>query len=122
MANVSQGLFKLPNELLLELATLLGPAYLRRLSQVNHRLLDFALDYSRTHVSRLAALPDDIVLRIVTCLGNFTYPGYLGIRGNAANIYQSQLAQASHRFYPLVMDAIVREEVRTRSVRLMKAT
>jgi ankyrin repeat protein len=119
MANVSQGLFKLPNELLLELAALLGPAYLRRLSQVNHRLLDFALDYSRTHVSRLAALADDIVLRIVAHLGNFAYPGYLGIWGNRANVYQSQLAQASHRFYPLVMDAILREEVRTRSVRLM---
>lgn len=126
MANVSQGLFKLPNELLLELAASLGPAYLRRLSQVNHRLLDFALDYSRTHVSRLAALPDDIVLRIVAYLGNFAhlgnfaYPGYLGDPGNGGNIYLSQLAQASHRFYPLVMDAILREEVRTRSVRLMK--
>lgn len=126
MANVSQGLFKLPNELLLELAALLGPAYLRRLSQVNHRLLDFALDYSRTHVSRLAALPGDIVLRIVAYLGNFAhlgnlaYPGYLGDPGNGGNIYLSQLAQASHRFYPLVMDAILREEVRTRSVRLMK--
>ncbi|RYN68589.1 hypothetical protein AA0118_g1078 [Alternaria tenuissima] len=119
MANVSQGLFKLPNELLLELAALLGPAYLRRLSQVNHRLLDFALDYSRTHVSRLAALPDDIVLRIVAYLGNFAhlgnfaYPGYLGDPGNGGNIYLSQLAQASHRFYPLVMDAILREELRT---------
>jgi ankyrin repeat protein len=114
MANVSQGLFKLPNELLLELAPLLGPAYLRRLSQVNHRLLDFALDYSRAYVSRLAALPDDVVLRIVAHLGEVAYLGFM------AYVYLSRLAQASHRFYPLVMDAILREVVRMQDTRLME--
>jgi ankyrin repeat protein len=104
MAGVSRGLFELPNELLREIAALLGPPGVRRLSQINHRLLDFAFDYSRPYASRLAALPDDIVLGVIAYL-----------RDND----RGRIARTSWRFYPLVMDAVIHEEVRTHRGKLM---
>jgi hypothetical protein len=105
MADAPPGLLKLPNALLRKIAALLGPAGLGRLSQANHRLLDFALDYSRPHVNRLAALSNNLVLEVIAHL-----------RDND----RSRLARTSYRFYPLVMDAVLCQEVRIQNGKLME--
>jgi hypothetical protein len=94
------GLLKLPNEILLEIASLLGIADLRRLSILNRKLYFFVKDYlvRYRHNSRLVTLPNELILEIVQCLGS--------------QEDQSCFARASQRFYLLVMDSILRHNVR----------
>ncbi|KAF2187346.1 hypothetical protein K469DRAFT_570256, partial [Zopfia rhizophila CBS 207.26] len=94
------GLLKLPNEILLEIVSLLCTPDLRRLSRVNCKLHFFIRDYLvryRYNVG-LVALPNELILEIVQRLGR--------------QKDRSRLARASQRFYPLIMDYIFRHNVR----------
>lgn len=94
------GLLKLPNEILLEIVSLLSTPDLRRLDKVNCKLHFFIGDYLvryRYHVG-LFTLPNELILEIVQHLGR--------------QKDRSRLARASQRFYPLIMDYISRHNVR----------
>jgi hypothetical protein len=106
MASSPQGLLNLPNELLREVVAPLSPSDLRHLRRVNHRVRDFILDYNRPRFIGLADLPDQLVLKVAQHLHNSA---------------RSQLARTTFRFYPLIMDVILDQEVRTQNVKLLKS-
>ncbi|KAF1954448.1 hypothetical protein CC80DRAFT_493891 [Byssothecium circinans] len=92
-------LLDLPNEVVIEVASYLRIPDLRRLSRVNHKFYFFVSDYLARYRygSGLSALPDELILRIVECLGS--------------QKDCSRLARTSHRFYPLVMSCILRHNI-----------
>ncbi|KAF2471121.1 uncharacterized protein BDR25DRAFT_355027 [Lindgomyces ingoldianus] len=94
------GLLNLPNEILLDIVSLLCISDVRRLGRVNYKLHFFTRDYLvryRYNVG-LVALPNELLLEIVQHLGR--------------QKDRSRLAQASQRFYPLIMGYIFRYNVR----------
>jgi hypothetical protein len=99
-----QGLHKLPNELLLDVVDHLSPADLRRLGQVNRRLLYFVSDYLSPFQVGLTALPNELVLEVFRHLRQKD---------------RSRLARTSHRFYPLIMDSIIRTNIQKRGSNLL---
>ncbi|KAI4711902.1 hypothetical protein J4E89_003345 [Alternaria sp. Ai002NY15] len=105
MAQRPQGLLSLPNELLRDVVAPLSPADLRHLREVNHRALDFILDYSRPCFTGLAELPNVLILEVVAHLTDRD---------------RSRLARTNFRFYSLIMDAILDKEVRTQGVKLLE--
>lgn len=105
MAHPPQGLLSLPNELLRDVVAPLSPADLRHLREVNHRALDFILDYSRPCFTGLAELPNVLILEVVAHLTDRD---------------RSRLARTNFRFYSLIMDAILDKEVRTQGVKLLE--
>jgi len=105
MAHPPQGLLSLPNELLRDVVAPLSPADLRHLREVNHRALEFILDYSRPRFTGLAELPNALILEIMT---------YLTDRD------RSRLARTNFRFYSLIMDAILDQEVRAHGANLLE--
>jgi ankyrin repeat protein len=94
------GLPKLPNEILLEIVSLLSISDLRRLDRVNRKLHFFIGDYlvRYRYNAGLFTLPNELILEIVQHLGR--------------QKDRSRLARASQRFYPLIMDYISRHNVR----------
>lgn len=94
------GLLKLPNELLLEIASSLSIPDLRRLSRANQRLYYFICDYLVRHRynAGLIRLPNELLLQIAQHLGT--------------QKDRSRLARVSQKFYPPVMDYIMQENVR----------
>ncbi|PVI02971.1 hypothetical protein DM02DRAFT_652949 [Periconia macrospinosa] len=95
-----RGLLELPNEILLEIVFPLRIADLRRLGSVNHKFQRFTVDYLRRYVDKVKifSLPNELLLAIAQ---------YLGHQKD-----RSCLARASRRFYLLVMDYILRCNVR----------
>ena len=106
MAQPPQGLLSLPNELLREVVAPLSPADLRHLREVNHRALDFILDYSRPCFTGLAELPNVLILEVVAHLTDRD---------------RSRLARTNFRFCSLIMDDILDQEVRTQGVKLLES-
>lgn len=95
----SPALFKVPNEIFIEVASLLCTSDLRRLGWVNCRLRSFVADYlSRYRYNfGILTLPNELIFEIVQHLGH--------------QKDRSRLARASQRFYPPVMRYIVRHNV-----------
>ncbi|KAF2833308.1 ankyrin [Ophiobolus disseminans] len=100
------GILTLPNELLCDIASPLCTADLRRLSRVNHKFNFFAYAYlNKYHYNKgLVTLPNELLLVMVQHLDTRSC---------------SSLAQTSHRFYPLVMNYIVRHDIRYRGSSLL---
>jgi hypothetical protein len=65
MEDLLQGLFKLPDRLLLDVVALLSPAERRCLSHVNRRLNCFVFDSQKQYNIGISALPDELVLEVV---------------------------------------------------------
>ncbi|KAF1993968.1 hypothetical protein P154DRAFT_527387 [Amniculicola lignicola CBS 123094] len=94
------GLLDIPTELLLEIVSRLRTPDLRRLGRVNHALYSFVGHYlvRYRYNSGLLSLPNELILAIVQHLNN--------------GRDRSRFARVSLRVYPLVMDYIVRHNVR----------
>lgn len=94
------GFLQLPTEILIEIVTHLRNIDLRRLARVNHRFQFFIEDYLNRYryPMGLAALPNELLLKIAHHIGDQSD--------------RSRLARASARFYPIVMDYILRYNVR----------
>lgn len=98
--HVLPGLLKLPNELLFEIVSYLSIPGLRQLSRVNRKLYFFAREYlvRYRYKSGLINLPNEIILEVVQLLGT--------------QKDRSRFARTSQRFYPLVMNYVVRHNIR----------
>jgi hypothetical protein len=96
------GLLTLPNELLLAIACPLSTSTLRLLSKVNHHLYFFVRAYLIRHryTHGLLTLPNELLLEITA---------YLGTQSD-----RSHFARTSQHFYPVVMNYIVRFDIRYR--------
>jgi ankyrin repeat protein len=94
------GLLKLPNELLFDIVSCLSIPDLRHLSRVSRRLYFFAREYLARYryKSGLVNLPNEIILEVVQLLNT--------------QKDRSRFARSSQRFYPLVMNYVVRHNIR----------
>jgi len=103
-------ILKLPNELLCDIVSPLSTSDLRRLSRVNHQFYFFVRAYlvKYRYNEGIVTLPNEIILEIVR---------HLGTQKN-----RSRLARTSQRFYPLVMNYIVRHDIQFRGSSLLAIT
>jgi hypothetical protein len=88
----------LPNELLHEIALLLGTSDLRRVSQVNHELHSYVTDFLaryRYHAG-IFRLPGNLLLQVAHHLSQRD---------------RCRLAQASQNLHPTVMDLVIRHNI-----------
>jgi ankyrin repeat protein len=98
--DASPALLKLPNELLFDIASYLSIPDIRHLSRVSRRFYFFAREYliRYRYNSGLVTLPNEIILEVVQLLGT--------------QKARSRFARTSQRFYPLVMNYVVRHNIR----------
>ncbi|KAF2260424.1 hypothetical protein CC78DRAFT_523334, partial [Lojkania enalia] len=99
MDSLQPWLLRIPNEILLNIVLPLSIPDLRHLAQVSRRLHSFVEDYlNRYHYNTgLVALPNEIILTIAKQV--------------LSQKCRSRLARASFKFYPLIMDYVLRYDV-----------
>ena len=93
------GILRLPVELLHHIASLICTPDLRRLGRVNRAFYCYVADYlfRYRYNSGLLALPNELILEVVQHV--------------ACQNDRSHLARTSQRFYPLIMNYIIRHDV-----------
>jgi hypothetical protein len=98
--DASLGLLKLPHEILSVIASSLSIPDTRHFGRVNRRLYFFAREYLVRHryTSGLHTLPNEILLQVVQLL--------------ETQQDRSRLARTSQTFYPVVMNFVVRYNIR----------